>query len=278
MSLMTLDEFRLATQLGEDDLPRERAVQAMASASGLVNGLTQRYFGHAVEWARTVNSQTHVLVYRHGLAPTGRVYIGGNTPISGARDYAVVDRDTIRLTNVTLQAGVSVTGVRMAVEKSYECRVISGEVVIPEGPIVSVTEVRRRRNTVGIPTDSGTVLLDTEWYFAGLPGDPVLDGVIEVSGRTYTTRRRPGYILPVRESNTTDLRVTCFVGYADAVPFDLVEATCKIGRTLAIDVEGGQFQSESFEDYSYSRLDPSVVMQLPTSALGVVTRFRKVLR
>jgi hypothetical protein len=278
MSLMTLDEFRLATQLGEDDLPRERAVQAMASASGLANGLTQRYFGHAVEWARTVNSQTHVLVYRHGLAPTGRVYIGGNTPISGARDYAVVDRDTIWLTNVTLQAGVSVTGVRMAVEKSYECRVISGEVVIPEGPIVSVTEVRRRRNTVGIPTDSGTVLLETEWYFAGLPGDPVLDGVIEVSGRTYTTRRRPGYILPVRESNTTDLRVTCFVGYADAVPFDLVEAACKIGKTLVMDISGGQFQSESFEDYSYSRLDPNVVMQLPTSALGVVTRFRKVLR
>jgi hypothetical protein len=275
---MTLDEFRIATQLGEDDLSRDRAVQAMASASGLVNGLTQRYFGHAIEWAKTVNGETHVLVYRHGLPPTGKVFIGGNTPISGEQDYTVVDRDTIKLDDVTLNAGVNVTHVRMAVLKTYECRVISGQAVLPEGPIASVSEVRRRLAVVGNPATGESVLSATEWYFSGVPGNPVLDGILEVSGSVMTMRRKRGYILPVRDSITTDLRVDCFVGYAEAVPFDLVEATCKIGRTLVIDIAGGQFQSESFEDYSYSRLDPSLVMQLPTSALGVVMRFRKILR
>lgn len=278
MCLMTLDEFRIATQLGEDDLSRERAVQAMASASGLVNGLTQRYFGHAIEWAKLVSGQTHVLVYRHGLPPAGKVFIGGNTPISGEQDYTVVDRDTIRLTGVTLGAGVSVTHVRMAVLKTYECRVISMQAVLPEGPISSVKQVRRRLSSGSNPAYGETVLDNTQWYFAGVPGNPVLDGILEVSGSTVTMRRKRGYILPVRESSSTDLRVDCFVGYAEAVPFDLVEATCKLGRTLAIDIEGGQYQSESFEDYSYSRMDPSVVMQLPTSALGVVMRFRKILR
>lgn len=278
MCLMTLDEFRIATQLGEDDLSRDRAVQAMASASGLVNGLTQRYFGHAIEWAKTVNGETHVLVYRHGLPPTGKVFIGGNTPISGEQDYTVVDRDTIKLDDVTLNAGVNVTHVRMAVLKTYECRVISGQAVLPEGPIASVSEVRRRLAVVGNPATGESVLSATEWYFSGVPGNPVLDGILEVSGSVMTMRRKRGYILPVRDSITTDLRVDCFVGYAESVPFDLVEATCKIGRTLVIDIAGGQFQSESFEDYSYSRLDPSLVMQLPTSALGVVMRFRKILR
>ena len=106
MAAITLSKFRLISQLSEEMLPREQAIQALCAGSGAARRIAGREFGHAIEYAEQISATADVLIkiFRHRLPSSGKVLIGGTNivALTGVLNYTTIDEDSIKIAAVTL--------------------------------------------------------------------------------------------------------------------------------------------------------------------------------
>ena len=272
MAAVRLDRFRLVTGTPESQLSSEAALMALRSASSLANQFCGRYFGDAIESINPSGQNVLVSIPGHGYEPNGKVLLVGtsNAGLTGEVDYQVLDESTLLVPGVSIaqpiQRGFAAKRIRS------KLRVIDSLAVIAPGPVAMVKEVRMRSlDDFAGPFPDSSILASSEWFCD--TREPSLSGELEIYRNVLIRRRVPGMIQPVVQRAWKELEVTYYAGFIRGVPEDLQSAIAAIAKELAIDPSGA-FQQESYEDYSYQRLDAHLLRQLPASAISTLVRYQ----
>lgn len=277
MASITLAKFRLVTQLSDDVLPREQAIQAMCAGSWAARRITGREFGHSIEFAKQIPATNDVAIeiFGHKLPDSGKVLMGGTgvVALTGVLDYVSIDKDHIKVANVTLATQIA-CGV-VCPQVIAQSRVIEQMAILQPGPVARVIEVRIRRGSMlsgGGPFPDSSIAPTTAWYAS--TASPSWNGELEVYGNTESFVRRPGMINPVKVRTKREIQAVYYAGCLLGMPDDLETAIASVGSELAKD-PSGMFQSENYDYYSYQRMDPEMISKLPMSALATLYSYRR---
>lgn len=278
MAAITLEKFRLVSQLNDAALPREQAIQALIAGSGVARQVTGREFGHAIEFAEQIPTTDNVAItiFAHHLPESGTVYVRGTgvVALEGLLAYDVLDVNSIMISDVTLAEKVIQKGV-VCVPCTKQARVVEGVAVLEPGPVAKVTEVRLRSADYGNgdgPFPDGSIIDSSRWYIDTTSG-PSWNGEIEIYGNSTVYKRVPGMINPVKQKARRESLTTFYSGCFLGLPDELAVAIASIAKEIAQD-PSGSFQSENYDYYSYQRMDPSLVSKLPTSAIATLYSYR----
>jgi hypothetical protein len=272
MAAVRLDRFRLISGLSESQLPSDLALLALRSASVLANRFCGRHFGDVVESISASGSNATILIPGHGFDPSGTMLLLGtqNPGLTGEVAYQVVDESTLSVAGVTTTQPITKGfAAKRIVSKS---RVMDMIATIAPSPVAMVKEVRMR--SVGQddgPFPSSSALVSSEWFCD--TREPSLSGELEVYRNVLVRKRVPGMIQPVVQRSLKEIEVTYYAGFIRGIPEDLQTAICSIAKELATD-SSGHFAQESYEDYSYQRMDPELLRRLPASALSTLARYQ----
>ena len=272
MAAVRLERFRLVSGLSESQLPSDQAMLALRSASVLANGFCGRHFGDVIESVHASGGNALVSIPGHGFAPSGTVLLlgTGNPELTGEVTYQVIDESTLSVAEVSIAQPITKgLAAKRIVSKS---RVMDMIATIAPSPVAMVKEVRMR--SVGQddgPFPSSSLLVSSEWFCD--TREPSLSGELEVYRNVLVRKRVPGMIQPVVQRSLKEIEVTYYAGFIRGIPEDLQTAICSIAKELATD-SSGQFAQESYEDYSYQRMDPELLRRLPASALSTLARYQ----
>jgi hypothetical protein len=272
MAAVRLERFRLMSGLAESQLSSELALLAIRGATVLANRFCGRHFGDVVESVTPSGTNATLSIPGHGYDPSGTVLLLGTgiAGLTGEVSYQVVDESTLSVSGVTIS--VPITKGFAAKKIISKSRVMDLVATISPSPVAMVKEVRMR--SVGQddgPFPSSSTLANSEWFCD--TREPSLSGELEVYRNVLVRKRVPGMIKPVVQRSLKEIEVTYYAGFIRGIPEDLQTAICSIGKELATDSAGG-FAQESYEDYSYQRMDPELLRRLPASALSTLARYQ----
>jgi hypothetical protein len=275
LAAIRLADFRTITGLKTGTLSDPKAALLIRVATSFANRLSNRIWGHAIEDISTSGNGVVVKMYGHGLADAGRILLTG-TGVAGLTDavaYTRVDADSISVTPITLPNSYAVRGFA-CVHQIREFSVREQSITIDPGPVASVVELRMRSADVGDESPFGTAsIVEPSLYFVSQDG---MDSEIELSAKVTTQRyvRVRGYIQRQAARAKRSARVEYFAGSVSGVPEDVMLAIAGIAVALSKD-QTGEFASENYDYYSYSRLSAAELAALPTSAVSTLLRYRR---
>jgi hypothetical protein len=273
VAAVRLARFREISGLTADSMSDASAISALNAATAIANRIAGRNFGHAIEGVFQSGSAARLRINGHRLPNSGSVFIAGTgiATLDGEKSFTRVDENTISIASVTVPA--TYQNGWIASQFVSRARVMDAVAVVNPGPIALVKEVRSRaaaESGLG-PFPASMTLNVNDWYCDTRV--PNLRCDVEVYKDTTVYRRYRGLINPVAQTVLREIEVTYYAGFTTGVPDDLQVAITAFAQAIDTDPDGG-YGSESFEDYSYQRLEPATVRALPTSAISVVLGYR----
>jgi hypothetical protein len=290
-----------------DVLPDDKAIQALRSATAIVNRITGKYIGHVIEEITTFDAETSlaslsgdaqsqlvlgidggdafstyemdlgegvvIKVYGHGLPESGTVFIQrtGVSGLDGEVDFIRVDDNRIAVFG-TFTVVTPVTKGLLFVRKTAQTSVVGCVARVAPGPVAKIIDIRERCGERGGGQFPEEFILDESAYACDFENQS-LTTRIEVYERVGRLLRIPGRIRPIKDRRLSELQVNYYAGFPGGVPDDMQVALAAFAKTIAADPTGSM-QSENFEDYSYSTATAEIIRQLPTSAISVIMRYR----
>jgi hypothetical protein len=274
MAFISINQFRIATGVDAATMADDMVGMFLGAASAMIYGLTGRNLGHVAESLVANGADIDILAYGHMMLPSGRVYVvDSGSALDGIHQYVKIDENNVKLLNVTLPAGV--VRARLCPHYLQDLSVMESRVRPRPTPVALIDEVRVDFVfTGGDAFDESTIVAATDYYVPE-DGDSTFNSEIELAPKygMPIKRRMPGYINPVRQASRRIARTSFFAGTLRDVPPDLVVAISAIARQVASD-PSGEFSSESYDYYSYSRRSIEELTRYPTSAISTILRYR----
>lgn len=277
MAAIRLEQFRSITGVSEEILSRSSAIAAIKAATSFANRLSGRCWGHAIESVVSDGSGgAKIQVYGHNsLASKVHLTGTGIAGLSGIKTVTKIDADTLGVASVAVSESSETGWLQPQFISSNQ--VMGDTIRLQPSPVVAIDEVRARvgpLSTAGAYPDS--TIVDPTQYFLDTDAQGMnWAGELELAPGVNSVRykRVRGYMSPIRQNDKKTVRVTYYAGCAAGVPEDVAMAIAGIAKTVAGD-QTGEFQSENYDYYSYSRLSAEEIRMLPTSAVATLLRYR----
>lgn len=279
MSLTTV--ALLKTHLGISGSAEDTALQQwLGQVSQKIRAYKQQYLIGVIT-SNTLANPTVVTCPGHGLETGDVIVITGSncTPtIDGAQTVTRLTEDTFSIAvNVTI-AGTSGTFARRVTE--YYGGNGRRELVLRQRPVQSITSVYE---------DAGAYYGEASGAFAAsslltagsdycLKRDHGTGAVVSESGILLrigsawpsASERRGNNLVAQEVEGLGNIKVTYVTGYA-VLPGEYVLAAMQMVAQLRMDAQsGGGLQSESLEDYSYTRATPEQLANSLTSVISLL--------
>jgi hypothetical protein len=278
MAAIQLEHFRSITKISDAILSRSEAIAAIKGATAFANRLTGRCWGHAIESSVSDgDGGAKVQIFGHGLGIATKVRLSntGSSLLNGIKTVTAIDADTLAIASCAIATSYETGWMQPQFIESTQ--VISDMVRLNPSPVTAIGEVRAR---VGALTSEGaypdTTIVDETDYFLDVDAQGMnWAGELELAPGVNSDRwkRVRGYMNPVKQRNKKSVRVTFYAGCANGVPDDVAVAIAGIAKTMSED-QTGEFNSENYDYYSYSRLSAEEIRKLPTSAVATLLRHR----
>jgi hypothetical protein len=278
MAAIQLEHFRSITKVSDSVLSRSEAIAAIKGATAFANRLTGRCWGHAIESSVSNGSGgAKVQVFGHGLGVATQVRLSnaGSSLLNGIKTVTAIDPDTLSIASCNISESYETGWMQPQFVTSTQA--IGETVRLYPSPVVAIGEVRAR---VGALSSEGaypdTTIVDPTNYFLDVDGQGMnWGGELELAPGVVSDRwkRVRGYMNPVKQRNKKTIRVTFYAGCTNGVPEDVAVAIAGIAKTMSED-QTGEFNSENYDYYSYSRLSAEEIRKLPTSAVATLLRYR----
>ena len=277
MASISIADYRAVNSIAVADQSDASVGAFLGAASALVHGITGRQFGHYVESIAADGGDLLFTVYGHMMGDSGFLWISGsgNDALSGKYAYQYVDDNTLRVVGAVLPVGV--TNCRIFPRFTGDFDIMESRVRLEKTPVYLVEEVRVDgdwdvRYSDSEPFGDEKILPVGEYY---VPQESRSIFNSEVQFRLGCIRsprvRVRGFVGATRKQSRRIARVTYYSGTL-SVPSDLVLSIAVVGKQLSIDPTG-EFQSESYDYYSYSRRSLSELKDYPISTIATLNRY-----
>lgn len=276
MAATSIATYRLMTGIDATIQADESVGVFLGAASAMITGITGRQLGHYVESLTASGADTVATIYGHMLDGSGEAWLFGDG-INQKVSYEWIDRNRIRL--VGYNAPTNVVAAHLFPQVTGDFAVMSGRIRVATPPIYSVEDVR-----IDIEWDtqsqatpfSDETIVDPNSYYVAKEARAIFTEEIELkyglACHDFSMVRVPGYVRAVRRRTRRIARVKYYAGLL-AIPEDMLIAIAATAKQVATDPTG-EFQSESYDYYSYSRRSLSELRDYPLSVLGTLTRYR----